>query len=162
MKFKLDDLNIDTNEFRQRALEEAILIKSSKKDSHRDLEGNILPMVMKGHYAEWIGMTELNHTDNPEPYHDTFDHEGVDSDHKVSYSKIQLNKNISEYSWRVQSQERTGWPKSQLAHRVYGWVGDAISGDYELVGIYNYDKETKKMVYTAPETCYNRSLSFEV
>ena len=140
MKFKLDDLNIDTNEFRQRALEEAILIKSNKKDSHRDLEGNILPMVMKGHYAEWIGMTELNHTDNPEPYHDTFDHEGVDSDHKVSYSKIQLNKNISEY----------------------GWVGDAISGDYELVGVYNYDKETKKMVYTAPETCYNRSLSFEV
>jgi len=162
MKFKLDNLNIDKDAFYQRALSEALLIKSNKKDNHRDVESNILPMVMKGHYAEWIGILELNHTDNAEPYHDTFDEEGVASDHKVSYSKIQLEKNISEYSWRVQSQERTGWPKVKLDERVYGWVGNAISGDYELVGIYNYDKETKKMVYTATETWYNRSLSVEV
>ena len=154
-EWNIFDIGLDEEQVRVRAMFEARLIKTNKKDSYRSFDGDILPNTMKGHYGEWIAMTQLGHTDNPEEYHDTFDQDGVPTEHKVSYSRYKLDQRVDEYLWRIMEQERRNWPPIQLDHRVYGWIGDALSGKHKLHGIYEYDEKMKKMVYIKPEVWYN-------
>lgn len=151
------EIGLDEKLVKERATYEARLIKSNKKDAHRCFDTDILPNTIKGHYAEWIAMTHLGQTDNPEEYFDTIDQDNIEAEHKVSYSRYKLNQRVDEYMWRIMKQERTNWPKRQLNHRVYGWIGDALEGDYKLHGIYEYDKKMQKMVYITPELWYNNN-----
>jgi len=152
MQYNIKDLSVDPVVFMERARSEADLIKTNPKDAHRSIPYDILPKVILGHWAEWIGLTEMGHTDNPIDYRDTFDHEGVDCDHKVSHSRESLRRNISAYLKRVVYQEENNWPKGPvLAHRVYGWIGSIKTGIYTLDGVYNYNKSTRRMDYTPAE-----------
>lgn len=152
MQYNIKNIDVSPLEFMTRARAEANRIKSNPKDEHRRMYGDIMSKVVLGHWAEWISMVEMGHTDNPAEYRDTFDHEGVDCDHKVSYSRESLRRNISTYMARIILQECTGWPKGPtLAHRVYGWTGSMKTGLFTFDGVYNYNKSTRQMDFCPAE-----------
>lgn len=167
-EFKFDINDIPKDEWNLRARKEAEEIKSNRKDKDRDLESDIFPQVKRGHAAEWFAMLNLEHTDNVEKYQDTYDSDKAEVDHKVSISRTWLDKTLENYT-EILLNESSEWHikrAKNMPKRVYGWInpydnfdqsfGKTYTNEYTLVGIWEFDKKMKKLVYISPKVWYNR------
>jgi hypothetical protein len=162
-KFNINDIPED--EWNKRARKEAEEIKSNPKDKHRDLESDIYPNTRRGHGAEWFSMLNLEHTDNPKKYQDTYDTDDIRAEHKVSLSRKYLDMTIENYE-KLLLDDSTDWHikrAKNMAKRVYGWINPyddyearTYTNEYTLVGIWEFDKKLKKLVYISPKVWYNR------
>lgn len=162
-KFNINDIPED--KWSQRARKEAEEIKTNPKDKHRDLESDIYPTTKRGHGAEWLGMLNLQQTDNSKRYQDTYDEDGAPVDHKVSISKKWLDETLKKYTDCLLD-ESSEWHikrANNMPKRVYGWINpyddyDAktYTNEYTLIGIWEFDKKLKKLVYNSPKVWYNR------
>ena len=165
-KFNINDIPED--EWNKRARKEAEEIKTNPKDKHRDLESDIYPTTKRGHGAEWLGMLNLKHTDNPKKYQDTYDEDGAPVDHKVSISKKWLDETLKKYTDFLLD-ESSEWHikrANNMPKRVYGWINPyddyearTYTNEYTLVGIWEFDKKLKKLVYISPKVWYNRYIN---
>lgn len=160
ISFTIDELNQDF--WHERAVKEARLIQTNPKDKDRDFENDILLQTKRGHAPEVYSIENLGHIDNEADYQDTFDVDNIPVDHKASVSVQKLERTIVKYAWDLEN----AWPKrrNNMPRRVYGWINKwdrelkKFSDYYELHGIYEYDKNLKKMVYISPEVWYNNNI----
>lgn len=165
-KFNINDIPED--EWNKRARKEAEEIKTNPKDKDRDLESDIYPNTKRGHGAEWFAMLNLNQTDNPNKYQDTYDEDGVPVDHKTSISKKWLDETLKKYTSCLLD-ESSEWHikrANNMPKRVYGWINpykdyeaQTYTNEYTLVGIWEFDKKLEKLVYISPKVWYNRYIN---
>ena len=110
-------------------------------------------------------MLNLEHTDNPKKYQDTYDTDDIRAEHKVSLSRKYLDMTIENYE-KLLLDDSTDWHikrAKNMAKRVYGWINPyddyeakTYTNEYTLVGIWEFDKKLKKLVYISPKVWYNR------
>ena len=141
MKFNASDLSPEL--FLKRANKEAEEIYSKPSTRKNRTKAQILETVLYGHAAEVYLIEYHNFKDDERKYKDVFDTEGNSIEVKVTEGEYYVEHVLD----RAVEDKKQPWRK--FSNILYIFIGDKITADYSLHGIYKWNNE--KFVLQSPQ-----------
>lgn len=126
------ETDLDQLAWRDRAMQEAILIHDKPSTRRNRSLNEIYETVKYGHAAEQY-LIQQGYTDNPKMYKDIIEPSGEDVEIKVTKHK----GNIPYIIERCVLAKQETWRK--YPNRVYIYINDKTSPIYNLEGIYDWN-----------------------
>lgn len=133
MKFNAADLNPEL--YLKRASKEAEEIFSKESTRRNRTKAQILETVLYGHAAEVYLMQYHNFKDDERRYKDVFDTEGNSIEVKVTEGEYYVEYVLD----RAVDAKKKPWMK--FSDILYIFIGNKVTADYSLHGIYKWNGE---------------------
>jgi hypothetical protein len=138
MKFNRNDLNQELLHARVEAEAIQIFAKPSTRKDRTYKE--IYDTCLYGQSAECYLMEFHKFTDDPRPYHDTIDPNGIPTEQKVTSKESYVKDVLRRCNEAALNSYR------QYAKKLYIFIGDKDTLDYYFYSSYCYNSNTKQFV----------------